>query len=106
MKGILLLNGTPYSGEIPKGCHVYCCDGAYHWAKGRVEIYKNIGDFDSLNEPPVPPPDEVYPSEKNFTDGEIAVRKMIADGLDDIEIYGGYAGSEDHFIGNLQLLNN
>lgn len=104
MKGILLLNGTPYSGEIPKGCHVYCCDGAYHWAKGRTAIYKNIGDFDSLNEPPVPPPDEVYPSEKNFTDGEIAVRKMIADGVTEIDIYGAFGGREDHFLGNVQLL--
>ena len=104
MKGILLLNGSPYSCEIPKGFRVYCCDGAYAWAKGRVEIYKNIGDFDSLTERPVPPPDEIYPSEKNFTDGEIAVRKMIADGVTEIDIYGAFGGREDHFLGNLQLL--
>ncbi len=104
MKGVLLLNGTPYTGRLPQGVRIYCCDGAYHWAKGRAQIYKNIGDFDSLEESPVPPPEEIYPSEKNFTDGEIALRKMLADGVDDIEIYGGFGGREDHFIGNLQLL--
>lgn len=105
MKGILLLNGLPYGGEIDaRGARVYCCDGAYKWAKGKVEIYKNIGDFDSLAETPFPPPDEIYPSEKNFTDGEIALRKMLADGIDEIDVYGAFGGREDHFLGNIQLL--
>ena len=104
MKGILLLNGTPYGGEIPAEFPVYCCDGAYRWAKNKVKIYKNIGDFDSLDEAPSPPPEEVYPSEKNFTDGEIAVRKMISDGITEIDVYGAFGGREDHFLGNVQLL--
>ena len=105
MKGILLLNGTPYRGRIDKGSAVvYCCDGAYEWAKDRVSIDKNVGDFDSLGYIPVPAPEEIYPSEKNFTDGEIALRKMLAAGIDEIEIYGGGGGREDHFLGNLQLL--
>lgn len=105
MKGILLLNGDPYDGQIdcPEAA-VYCCDGAYSWAKGRVRIDKTVGDFDSLNYIPDPAPEEIYPSEKNFTDGEIALFKMIAAGIDDITIYGGGGGREDHFLGNLQLL--
>ena len=59
MKGILLLNGEPYSGAIDaEGAVVYCCDGAYEWAKDRVRIDKNVGDFDSLGYIPVPPPEE------------------------------------------------
>lgn len=104
MKAALLLNGAPYGGELPKDRLIYCCDGAYRWAKGRAEIYKNIGDFDSLDEVPNPAPEEVYPSEKDFTDGEIALRKMIEEGADDIEVYGAFGGREDHFIGNLHLL--
>lgn len=105
MKGILLLNGAPYTGEINDcGAAVYCCDGAYEWAKGRVRIDKNVGDFDSLPYMPSPPPEEIYPSEKNFTDGEIALFKMLGSGIDDITIYGGGGGREDHFLGNLQLL--
>ena len=105
MKGILLLNGEPYDGVIDdNGAVVYCCDGAYSWAHGRVRIDKTVGDFDSLPYIPDPAPEEIYPSEKNFTDGEIALFKMIAAGIDDIEIYGGGGGREDHFLGNLQLL--
>lgn len=105
MKGILLLNGEPYLGKIDDvGSLVYCCDGAYAWAKGRLRIDKNIGDYDSLDETPNPVPDEIYPSEKNFTDGEIALKKLLSAGVDEIEIYGGGGGREDHFLGNLQLL--
>ena len=105
MKGIILLNGEPYAGEIDtEGAIVYCCDGAYSWAKGRVRIDKNVGDFDSLNETPYPPPEEIYPAEKDFTDGEIALIKLINEGIDELEIYGGGGGREDHFIGNLHLL--
>lgn len=105
MKGVLLLNGEPYGGEIrTEDRAVYCCDGAYNWARGRVKIDKNVGDFDSLGYIPEPPPEEIYPAEKDFTDGEIALFKMFAAGIDDIVIYGGGGGREDHFLGNLHLL--
>lgn len=105
MRGVLLLNGEPYSGEInSENALVYCCDGAYEWAKGKIRIDKNIGDFDSLPYEPTPPPEEVYPSEKDYTDGEIALIKLIEAGADEIEIYGGGGKREDHFLGNLHLL--
>jgi thiamine pyrophosphokinase len=69
-----------------------------------VRIDKNIGDFDSLPYTPFPPPEEIYPTEKDYTDGEIAMRKMLDCGFDEIEIYGGGGKREDHFLGNLQLL--
>ena len=104
-RGVLLLNGKPYTGEIQaEGAAVYCCDGAYEWARGRVHIDKNVGDFDSLGYIPDPPPDEVCPTEKDSTDGEIALFKMLSDGIDDITVYGGFGGREDHFLGNLHLL--
>lgn len=105
MKGILLLNGEPYTQEInTEGAVVYCCDGAYKWAKGRVKIDKNIGDFDSLDEVPKPVPEEIYPAEKDFTDGEIALFKMLKEGIAELEIYGGFGRREDHFLGNVHLL--
>ena len=105
MKGIILLNGEPFTGKIDAdGAIVYCCDGAYNWAKGKVRIDKNIGDFDSLSEIPYPAPEEIYPSEKNFTDGDIALFKLLEKGADQIDIYGGGGGREDHFLGNLHLL--
>lgn len=87
-----------------KNSYVYCCDGAYSWAKNKVKIDETLGDFDSLNEAPNPPPLEVFPSEKDCTDGEIALFRAMKAGYFQIEIYGGGGGREDHFIGNLHLL--
>jgi len=105
MKGILLLNGDAYSGKIDgKNAFVCCCDGAYLWAKDKVKIDENVGDFDSLSFMPTPLPTEIYPVEKDFTDGEIALFRLLDKGVEEIEIYGGFGGREDHFLGNLQLL--
>ncbi|MDE7380027.1 MAG: thiamine diphosphokinase [Clostridia bacterium] len=105
MKGVLLLNGQPYSGEIDaENAYVVCCDGAYEWARGKVRIDENVGDFDSLSYIPDPAPEKIYPSEKDFTDGEIAINRLINKGVELIEIYGGGGGREDHFLGNLHLL--
>lgn len=105
MKAIILLNGEPYRGDIDaENAYVYCCDGAYVWAKNKVKIDENLGDFDSLDEIPSPAPSEVYPAEKNYTDGELALLRAIGAGYSEIEIYGGGGLREDHFIGNLHLL--
>ncbi len=103
MKGIILLNGEPYRGDIQDaGAFVVCCDGALRHAEGRVHIDVRAGDFDSLGY--VPQNALVYPSEKNFTDGEIALDLLLEKGCTDIDIYGGGGGREDHLFGNLQLL--
>ncbi len=104
MKGIILLNGEPYAGPIEKekGDLVLSADGALRWAAGKVEIDITAGDFDSLGY--VPEHSVVYPSEKNFTDGEIALDLLIGKGCRELVIYGGGGGREDHLFGNLQLL--
>lgn len=105
MRAVILLNGEPYAGKIDgASARVYCCDGAYRWAKGKVRIDETLGDFDSLDYIPDPPPSEIYSSEKDETDGEIALFRAIAAGAEEIEIYGGGGKREDHFLGNLHLL--
>lgn len=107
-RAIILLNGEPYRGEICAGAadevRVYCCDGAYEWAKGKIKIDENLGDYDSLGYLPEPPPAEVYPTEKDYTDGELALMRAMGAGYEEIEIYGGGGKRDDHFIGNLHLL--
>lgn len=104
MKGIILLNGEPYRGRIARGENdiVLAADGALAWAEGRVKIDIAAGDFDSLGY--VPERSVVYPAEKNFTDGEIALDLLLGKGCRELEIYGGGGRREDHFFGNLQLL--
>lgn len=105
MKGIIILNGEPYKElKEDKNALVYCCDGAYSWCKGKIHIDENMGDFDSLDEIPFPPPSKIYPQEKNFTDSEIAIKRMISSGITEIEIYGGGGKREDHFLSNLHLM--
>ncbi len=105
MRCIILLNGEPHRGEIDTaGAYVICCDGAYSWAHGKVRIDENLGDFDSLKEAPIPSPREVFPAEKNETDGELATLRAISLGATQIEYYGAGGGREDHFLGNLHLL--
>ncbi len=102
---VILLNGEPYRGAIcAENSYVICCDGAYAWAKDRVKIDENLGDFDSLEEIPVPAPYRRFPSEKNETDGELAVNRAMELGADLLVFYGGGGGREDHFLGNLHLL--
>ena len=96
MKGIILLNGEPYKDKIEKreGDIVLSADGALSWAKGKIDIDITAGDFDSLGY--VPQGSVVYPSEKNFTDGEIALDMLLERGCREIEIYGGGGRREDH----------
>ncbi len=99
-RGVILLNGEPYRGEIAPGFTV-CCDGALRWAEGRAHIDVKAGDFDSLGY--IPSGARVYPAEKNFTDGEIALDLLLARGCKEIDVYGCGGGRDDHFFGNLQL---
>ena len=103
MKGIILLNGEPPRGAVDDAdAPVVCCDGALRWAEGKVRVDVKAGDFDSLGY--VPEGALVYPSEKNFTDGEIALDYLLERGCRAIELYGAGGGREDHLFGNLQLL--
>lgn len=105
MKGILLLNGEPYRGKIDcSDALAVCCDGAYNWARKKVRPDKNVGDFDSVRFKPRPAPEEVFPAEKDMTDGEIGIKKLLSAGCKSVEIYGGGGGRTDHFLGNLHLM--
>ncbi len=98
-----MLNGEPYTEKIEDtDAFVVCCDGALRWAQGKVRIDKKTGDFDSLGY--IPEGADVYPVEKNSTDGEIALELLLEKGCKQIDIYGGGGGREDHLFGNLQLL--
>ena len=69
-----------------------------------IKIGENLGDFDSLDEQPSPAPLQSFPSEKDETDGELAVDRALQLGCDSVCIYGGGGGREDHFLGNVHLL--
>ena len=57
-----------------------------------------------MEETPEPAPLREFPSEKNETDGELAVDRALELGATDVVFYGGGGKREDHFLGNLHLL--
>lgn len=109
MKIVVLLGGEPYEGKIDaENAYVIGVDGGCDWAKGKIPFDETLGDFDSAKTLPDPPPAKIYPSQKDETDGELALSRALelceTTGADKIEIYGGGGGREDHFLGNLHLL--
>lgn len=86
--------------------NVIYADAAYKFAKevGKKNVVAVVGDFDSLGS--VPKNENVIGLnvEKNFTDGERAVRYAVEKGYTDLVIYGAFGGKIEHILGNIALL--
>ena len=111
MRAIIFLNGTPLrKEELDKidfsDAVILCADGAYSYLKGKIVPSVVLGDFDSCPISSVEKGIEtlVFPPEKDFTDGHLAVKLAVEKGTKIIEIYGAFGGRPDHFYSNLSLL--
>lgn len=116
MKGALFLNGEPPTAEALKKVlserkngsvsAVYCTDGAYSYVKDVFLPDVVVGDFDSLNRDEVGDCVECvsFPTDKNFTDGYLAIKIMAERGFAEIDIFGGYGGRPDMAESNYLLL--
>lgn len=115
MIGLIISGGNKVEKELlnkySKNAYIVCADGGI---KNFIdtEISPNIivGDFDSI--------DEIgkdfilkkgldkitYPNEKDFTDTEAAVEKIMQKDVDEIIILGATGTRIDHTLGNLSLL--
>ena len=102
MRTIICLNGEKFDFEFLPEDYIIVCDGAYSHTKHIVKESVLLGDFDSLGYKPSNA--IVYPVEKDYRDGELAIQYAARNGLDDLFFI--YAGGlrEDHFMGNLALL--
>lgn len=84
--------------------------GVSYLLKQNIKPAKAFGDFDSITSQELHdikaqlPYAEIFPSEKDETDTEIAVNWAIEQNPELIRIYGGTGGRLDHFLGNIQLL--
>lgn len=67
-----------------------------------------LGDFDSFNCSKIPDGVELLkvPSEKDFTDTQLAVDTALARGASEIIIVGGLGGRLDHTLSNLSILED
>ena len=104
MRVHIVLNGDPPQKiDVIDGEKLIAADGALSACERlNVKPDETVGDFDSYGK--VPDGAFCYPTDKDFTDGEIALRRAKELGATEVVFHGFGGGREDHFLGNLALL--
>lgn len=115
VKAALVLNGDSPSRhdlELLDDCEeIVCADGAArHLLKADKVPTLIVGDLDSL-EPEVYKwadamgvPLQRHPRDKDYTDGELALKAAIENDPDSLVIIGGHGGRSSMFMANLKIL--
>lgn len=104
MNNYIVLNGEKIENlQIKPEDFVICTDGAYNFLKNKKITPKVVlGDFDSLGY--IPENSIVFPCDKDYTDGELALIKAKEIGLEKVIITCAGGLRDDHFLGNIALL--
>ena len=105
MKVAIILK-APSLNEVVSEDNVIYADAGYKFKDivGEKNVLAVVGDFDSLGAPPKNEKIVSLEVEKNFTDGERAIRLAKELGADEVVIYGAYGGKIEHVLGNIALL--
>jgi len=110
LSGRLNLKADYYKNIKYSDYDIYCADGGANYAYSLGIVPKVIlGDLDSITEKvkkyykKLKVKFKKFPISKDFTDGELIIKEVIAKHKD-ILILGGLGGRTDHFITNLNLL--
>lgn len=110
---VIFLNGVimndEFIGEIVSNDDfIIAVDGGFNHMKRLGLLPKLIlGDFDSSNyEKALESKVEIhkYNSDKNATDGEIAIDYVIEKGFDEVTIIGALGNRMDHMLSNIYML--
>ncbi|MCG2792405.1 MAG: thiamine diphosphokinase [Weeksellaceae bacterium] len=113
-KALLFINGEPPK-EFPNLSDydlIACTDGAFHYLKELNFPLEKLdfisGDFDSFNlealrEPPHNSFQIIETPDQNKTDFHKALEIIHEKGFENIDVYGGSGGEQDHFLGNLSV---
>lgn len=95
-------------GPPPKpknGDFVIAADGGYSYlADHGLDPDLIVGDFDSLDSPPIGKKTITLPEEKDDTDLAVALLLGLERGFNRFHIYGGTGGRLDHTHANIQCL--
>lgn len=105
MKVAIILKAPQMDFSVKEENVIYA-DAGYKYAGiiGKKNVLGVVGDFDSLGKAPKDQKIIELEVEKNFTDGERAVRYAKECGATEIVIYGAYGGKIEHVLGNIALL--
>lgn len=113
-KALLFINGdSPKTIPNLSGYDLIACtDGAFHYLKQLKFPLDQLdfisGDFDSfdvdtLREPQRDKFEIIETPDQNKTDFHKALEIIIEKGYNNIDVYGGSGGEQDHFLGNLSV---
>ncbi len=113
MKAFIYAGGSIFPENItehPRGDDlVIAADSGYENALSLgVRPQLLLGDLDSLDVKKIPEGVEILqvPSEKDFTDTQLAVDTALKKGASEIVIIGGLDGRLDHTLSNLSILED
>ena len=99
----IILNSPAPLPEIEEK-ELICADGGYSRVVGAEKNTVIIGDLDSLGAAPNGVPTLTCPTDKDYTDGEKAVRYAAEQGYEKVVLYGADGGRMDMQLSNLFLL--
>lgn len=113
-KALLFINGdSPKTiPNLSRYDLIACTDGAFHYLKQLKFSLDKLdfisGDFDSfdvnaLREPQRDNFEIIETPDQNKTDFHKALEIIIEKGFDNIDVFGGSGGEQDHFLGNLSV---
>ena len=105
MKVAIILKSPELNATVLEENVIYA-DAGYKFKEqiGDKNVLAVVGDFDSLGKAPDGEKIIGLNVEKNFTDGERALRYAVECGASEIVIYGAYGGKIEHILGNIALL--
>lgn len=110
MTGIIFSGGYAPSKFLTefyreKDAFVIAADKGYDYALANgitPDLY--VGDLDSVSHIPKQINKKIYPSQKDATDTELAVKAAVEAGCKRIVLFGGIGSRMDHTLANLFLL--
>ena len=101
----IILKSPEFTDTVTENIVIYADAGFKHAGKvGEKQVLAVVGDFDSLGKAPDGQNIISLNVEKNYTDGERALRYAVEKGYKDIAIYGAFGGKIEHILGNVALL--
>lgn len=110
-KVLLFINGDPPKSlqNVEEYTFIACTDGAFHYLKQlgfpleKVDLIS--GDFDSHSgaDENVYEDKFIYTPDQNKTDFHKALDIILEKGYQNIDVFGGSGGEQDHFLGNLTV---
>jgi len=110
-KVLLFINGDPPKSlpNVEEYTFIACTDGAFHYLKQLGFPLEKLdfisGDFDSHSgaHENVYEDKFIYTPDQNKTDFHKALDIILEKGYQNIDVFGGSGGEQDHFLGNLTV---